>query len=112
MAGKKKIEGANVVSENWGGKRSGSGRKSLGELVKVREILDEAIAPEAVMQKLTELIENGDYRAIDLYMKYRVGQPKQEMAIEMNSTQDVNFSLNNLVTFTDDTDRETEQGED
>lgn len=97
---------------NWGGKREGAGRPSKGEMLKVREILDETIAPEAVMQKLTELIENGDYRAIDLYMKYRVGQPKQEMSIEMSGSQDINFSLNNLVTFTDDTDGETEQGED
>ena len=99
-------------SPNWGGKRDGAGRPTKGELLKVREILDEAISPEAVMQKLTELIDNGDYRAIDLYMKYRVGQPKQEMAIEMSGSQDINFSLNNLVTFTDDTDGETEQGED
>ena len=101
MAGKKKEECSNP-SPNWGGKRKGAGRPSRGEQVRVREILDDAITPEEVMGKLRELIENGDFRAIDLYLKYRVGQPKQEMAIEMTGTQDINFSLNNIVTFTDE----------
>ena len=101
MAGKKKEECSNP-SPNWGGKRKGAGRPSRGEQVRVREILDDAITPEEVMGKLAELIQNGDHRSIDLYMRYRMGVPKQEMAIEMTGTQDINFSLNNIVTFTDE----------
>jgi hypothetical protein len=100
MAGKKKEECANP-SPNWGGKRKGAGRPSRGEQVRVREILDDAITPEEVMGKLRELIDNGDYRAIDLYMKYRVGTPVQSIDLHTSGSVDVDFSLNNIVTFTD-----------
>jgi hypothetical protein len=99
-------------SNNWGGAREGAGRPTKGELLKVRELLDETIEPDLVTQKLRELIENGDYRAIDLYMKYRVGTPTQSIDVHTTGSQDLNFSLNNLITFKDDSDGETEQGED
>lgn len=101
MAGKKKSEVANP-SPNWGGKREGAGRPNAGEVLKVREILDEAITPEQVMGKLTELIENGDYRAIDLYMKYRVGTPTQSIDMNMTGSTDLNFNLKNIVSFEED----------
>jgi hypothetical protein len=98
MAGKKKNEVINP-SPNWGGKREGSGRKTQGEILRLKEILDETMDAEMVMGKLRELIENGDYRAIDLYLKYRVGSPTQ--SIEVTSTHDINFNLNNIVSFDD-----------
>ena len=87
---------------NWGGKRKGAGRPSKGELIKVRELLDEAISPEDVSQKLGELIDKGDFRAIDLYLKYRVGVPKQEYVIETTGELDINFQIGNLITFKDE----------
>ena len=99
-------------SKQWGGARENSGRPTKGELLRVRELLDESIEPDLVTQKLRELIENGDYRAIDLYMKYRVGTPTQSIDLNTTGSLDMNFSLNNLITFEDDSNGETEQGED
>lgn len=87
---------------NWGGKRKGAGRPSKGELIKVRELLDEHISPEEVSSKLGELIDKGDFRAIDLYLKYRVGVPKQEYVIEQSGEIDLNFQINNLIRFKDE----------
>lgn len=91
---------------NWGGKRKGAGRPSKGELIKVRELLDEHIEAGDVTAKLGELIERGDYRAIDLYLKYRVGVPKQEYVIETTGEMDINFNLRNLVSFKEDNEDE------
>jgi hypothetical protein len=87
---------------NWGGKREGAGRPSKGELIKVRELLDEHILPEDVSAKLGELIDKGDFRAIDLYLKYRVGVPKQEYVIEQSGEIDINFQIGNLIRFKDE----------
>lgn len=83
----------------WGGKRAGAGRPAKGELIKVRELLDESIDPETVSEKLGELIDKGDYRAIDLYLKYRVGVPKQEYVIENTGEVDLNFKIADLIRF-------------
>jgi hypothetical protein len=90
----------------WGGKREGAGRPSGGELIKVRELLDEHIKAGDVTAKLGELIDSGDYRAIDLYLKYRVGVPKQEYVIETTGEMDINFNIKNLVSFKDDNEDE------
>ena len=89
-------------NNNWGGKREGSGRPTKGELIKVRELLDEHILPEDVSAKLGELIDKGDFRAIDLYLKYRVGVPKQEYVIEQSGEIDINFQIGNLIRFKDE----------
>ena len=96
-------------SPNWGGKRDGAGRPTKGELLKVREILDDNIEPDLVISKLRELIENGDYRAIDLYMKYRAGSPTQMIDVHTSGSQDINFKLNNLLTFKDQTTEDDTQ---
>ena len=84
---------------NWGGARSGAGRPTTGEVLQVREILDEHIDHNIVMQKLLERIEAGDQRAIELYMKYRVGVPKQEIDIHQTGDIDLNITLKGLVAF-------------
>ena len=55
-----------------------------------------------VINKLGELIERGDYRAIDLFMKYVHGTPKQSVDVKMDSKQDINFTLSNLINFKDE----------
>ena len=98
MAGKKKEEGKEYNS-NWGGSRDNSGRPKKKYIENVKEILSDHIEQDMVINKLRELIENGDYRAIDLYLKYRVGSPTQ--SVEITSTHDINFNLNNIVSFDD-----------
>ncbi len=98
MAGKKK-EQVDNPSENWGGRREGAGRPTKGEQLRVKEMLDTAIAPEFVMDKIFQLIDNGDYRAIDLYMKYRHGTPVQSIDMNMSGETDINVKLQNLIKF-------------
>ena len=101
MAGKKKIDGANDNSGNWGGPRPNSGRPTMGEVINIRQIMDEHIDIDVVMQKLYERIESGDHRAIELFFKYRAGLPKQELDLKHSGEQDINFKLKDIIKFTD-----------
>lgn len=105
MAGKKKSEVSNP-SENWGGKREGAGRPTKGEALRIKELMDEAIDPAFVTEKIFQLIDNGDYRAIQLYLQYRVGTPTQTIDMNMTGNTDINVKLSNLITFKDE---ETEE---
>lgn len=67
-----------------GGKRKGAGRKPKAEEQQLIEKLDNVIDNEAAILKLRELISEGDFRALQLYMNYRYGKPKE--------TKDVNLS--------------------
>lgn len=48
------------------------------------------------------LIDKGDYRAIELWIKYAYGTPKQTVDITHNGDVDLNVTLKNLVNFSDD----------
>ncbi len=102
MAGKKKTDGATDSTGNWGGVRPNSGRPSNGEVINIRKIMDEHIDVDVVMQKLYERIESGDHRAIELFMKYRAGLPKQEIDLNTTGEIDVNVTLKGLISFDDD----------
>ena len=91
-------------NDNWGGKRAGAGRPTKGEVLQVRQILDDHIDHNIVMQKLLERIESGDQRAIELYMKYRVGVPTQTIDIHQTGEVDLNITLKGLVAFEEDED--------
>jgi hypothetical protein len=101
MAGKKKIDGAQG-SDNWGGVRPNSGRPTNGEVINIRQILDDNIDVNVVIQKLLERIESGDQRAIELFLKYRAGLPKQEIDLNTTGTIDHNIRLRNLIGFEDE----------
>ena len=94
------------VKGRSGGKRKGAGRPKKGELINVKMFLDEAIDVNIVTQKLLERIESGDQRAIELYLKYRVGLPKQEIDMNVTGEQDINIRLSNLVSFEEDEDED------
>lgn len=90
--------------KNWGGKREGSGRPKKEYIENVKAIMSDHIDQDMVMEKLRELIENGDYRAIEMFMKYVHGTPKQTMDINQTGDIDVNFTLSSLIKFKDDTE--------
>ena len=90
------------VKGKSGGKREGAGRPSNGELINIRQILDEAIDPAMVTEMLKQRIESGDQRAIELYLKYRAGVPKQEIDLNTKSDVDLNVTLKGLVGFSDE----------
>ena len=98
MAGKKKEEGKEYNS-NWGGSRDNSGRPKKKYIENVKEILSDHIEQDMVINKLRELIENGDYRAIEMFMKYVHGTPKQTMDLNTSGDVDINFTLKNLIKF-------------
>ena len=101
MAGKSKKDGAQG-SANWGGVRPNSGRPSNGEVINIRKILDDNIDIDIVMQKLLERIESGDQRAIELFLKYRAGLPKQEIDLNTTGEIDHNIRLRGLIGFDDE----------
>ena len=84
---------------NWGGAREGAGRPTNGEVINIRKILDDNIDVNMVIQKLMERIESGDQRAIELFMKYRAGLPKQEIDIHTTGKVDHNIRLRGLIGF-------------
>ncbi len=69
---------------NNGGKRIGAGRKPKQEEKELIEKLDNIIDNEEVIKKLKELIGEGDIRALNLYMGYRYGKPKETKDIHIN----------------------------
>ena len=90
------------VKGKSGGARKGAGRPSLGEVINIRQIMDEHIDIDVVMQKLYERIESGDHRAIELFMKYRAGLPKQEIDLNTTGQVDLNVTLKGLISFYDE----------
>ena len=46
-----------------------------------------------------ERIESGDQRAIELFMKYRAGMPKQEIDLNVDGQVDLNVTLKGLISF-------------
>tara|TARA_R110000744_G_scaffold118245_2_gene220877 strand:+ start:918 stop:1199 length:282 start_codon:yes stop_codon:yes gene_type:complete len=90
------------VKGKSGGARKGAGRPSLGEVINIRQIMDEHIDIDVVMQKLYERIESGDHRAIELFMKYRAGLPKQEIDLNTTGEVDLNVTLKGLISFDDE----------
>ena len=101
MAGKKKEEGKEYNS-NWGGSRDNSGRPKKKYIENVKDIMSDHIDQDMVMDKLRQLIENGDYRAIEMFMKYVHGTPKQTMDLNTSGDVDINFTLQNLIKFKED----------
>jgi len=64
--------------------------------------MDEHIDVNIVMEQLLQRIESGDHRAIELFMKYRAGMPKQEIDLNTTGTVDHNITLKGLISFDDD----------
>ena len=89
-------------SVNWGGARKGAGRPTNGEVINIRQILDDNIDIDIVIQKLLERIESGDQRAIELFLKYRAGLPKQEIDLNTTGTVDHNVTIKGLISFDED----------
>ena len=81
--------------KNNGGARKGAGRKPRSEEIKLIEQLDKHIDRDEVTLKLKELILKGDFKAIQLYMNYIYGKPKDSVDIttngEMISVPVINF---------------------
>jgi hypothetical protein len=82
-----------------GGSRQGAGRKPKADESKLVERLDAIIDSDTALAKLGELVSKGDMRAIQLYLSYRYGKPKESM--DINSSEGLNINFKDLIKFVD-----------
>ena len=85
--------------KNNGGARKGAGRKPKAEEQKLIERLDAIIDKDEAVGKLGELVAKGDMRAIQLYLSYRYGKPKE--SVDINSSVGLNINFKALIKFVD-----------
>lgn len=78
-----------------GGKREGAGRRSKADEIKLIERIDNVIDQDKAMQKLGELVMDGNMQAVKLYFEYRYGKPKE--SIDLNTTGENLVSFNDLL---------------
>jgi len=84
--------------KNNGGARKGAGRKPKADEIKLIEKLDKHIESDMVFDKLEGLISQNNIKAIELYLSYRYGKPKQ--SIEQNTTHTINdFDIKDIINF-------------
>ena len=83
--------------KNNGGKRDGAGRKPKAQEQQLIERLDSIIDEDEVLQVLKQLIKDGDLRAVQLYLSYRRGKPKDTM--DLNTTgEGIGIDFKELIT--------------
>tara|TARA_B110001450_G_scaffold248433_1_gene264628 strand:- start:429 stop:674 length:246 start_codon:yes stop_codon:yes gene_type:complete len=72
--------------KNNGGHKT-AGRKSKSEELQLIERLSKHIDKDEAILKLKELMDDGDFKSIQLYMAYMYGKPKETRDITINSEQ-------------------------
>ena len=70
-----------------GGARAGAGRKPKAEKEKLMESLDAVMNQHDVLEQLAKLVQEGDFRAIKLWMEYRYGKPTDH--VEHTHTEEI-----------------------
>ena len=61
--------------KNNGGKREGAGRKSKSEEMQLIEMLNKHIDKDDAIKKLKSKIDEGDFKALQMYFNYMYGKP-------------------------------------
>jgi hypothetical protein len=72
--------------KNNGGHKT-AGRKSKAEEMQLIEMLNAHIDKDEAIKKLKLMIDEGDFKAIQLYMNYMYGKPKETKDISITSEQ-------------------------
>lgn len=85
--------------KNNGGAREGAGRKPKAQEQKLIERLDTIIDTDEALTQLGKLVTKGDIRALQLYLSYRYGKPKE--SIDLNSSEGLNINFKDLIKFVD-----------
>ena len=67
-----------------GGARVGAGRKSKANEFKLLESMDASIPVNDVLKAVALKIKEGDLKAMDLWLRYRLGMPKQAIDYTTN----------------------------
>jgi len=73
--------------KNNGGKREGAGRKSKSEEMQLIEMLNKHIDKDDAIKKLKSKIDEGDFKALQMYMNYMYGKPKETKDVTINAEQ-------------------------
>jgi ribosomal protein S26 len=73
--------------KNNGGKREGAGRKSKSEEMQLIEMLNKHIDKDKAIKVLKEKIDEGDFKALQMYMNYMYGKPKETKDVTINAEQ-------------------------
>jgi hypothetical protein len=84
---------------NKGTKGNKGGRPSKAQEQKLIERLDAIIDKDEALGKLGELVAKGDMRAVQLYLSYRYGKPKE--SVDINSSEGLNINFRDLIKFVD-----------
>ena len=84
---------------NKGTKGNKGGRPPKADEIKLIERLDSIIDKDEAVGKLGELVTKGDIRALQLYLSYRYGKPKE--SIDLNSSEGLNINFRDLIKFVD-----------
>lgn len=84
---------------NKGTKGNKGGRPSKAAEHKLIERLDAIIDKDEALGKLGELVKKGDMRALQLYLGYRYGKPKD--SVDINSSEGLNINFRDLLKFVD-----------
>tara|TARA_R110000868_G_scaffold403428_1_gene680699 strand:+ start:596 stop:838 length:243 start_codon:yes stop_codon:yes gene_type:complete len=75
------------MEDKRGGKREGAGRKSKAEEMQLIELLNTHIDKDSVILKLKEFIEDDNLKALEIYMAYMYGKPKETKDVTITSEQ-------------------------
>ena len=73
--------------KNNGGKREGAGRKGKAEEMQLIEMLNKHIDKDDAIKKLKSKIDEGDFKALQMYFNYMYGKPKETKDISINTEQ-------------------------
>ena len=79
-----------------GGARKGAGRKPKADEMKLIERLDSIIDSDVALAKLGELVSKGDLRAIQTYLSYRYGKPKESVDI---TSEGFNINFKDIIKY-------------
>ena len=73
--------------KNNRGHKGKAGRKSKSEELQLIEKLNAHIDSDEAIIKLKEMIDDGDFKALQLYMNYMYGKPRETKEINLIGEQ-------------------------
>ena len=79
-----------------GGAREGAGRKPKADEAKLIEQLDKHIDANQVFDILQGLIEEGNIKAIQIYLDRRYGKPKESVTV---NSENFNINFRDILKF-------------
>jgi hypothetical protein len=91
-----------------GGKRIGAGRKPKDQEQSLIEALDRIVDGDKAIEVLKQLIGEGDIRALQLYLNYRYGKPKESVDVTQFVEQPLFLDVPEDYSSTEDTEAQQE----